>query len=98
MAVEKTYGVTDSSEGQAQDFSTWGNPDDFKLLFKAWSQKEAWMKTTKALQIDGVGCVVQVTTQNEELISESLTFVPGVKIEESFNQEGKVISRKLVMI
>ncbi len=31
-------------------------------------------------QIAGVGCVVQVTTQQGDNVSEALTFVPGVKI------------------
>jgi len=51
---------------------------------------------TKAMQIDGVGCVVQVTTQQGDNIAEALTFVPGCKIEESKNENGEVVSRKLV--
>jgi len=35
----------------------------FKLLCKASSEKEGWMKSTKAMEIPQVGCVVQVTTQ-----------------------------------
>jgi hypothetical protein len=46
------------------------------------------MKSTKAMEIVGVGCVVQVTTQQGDNISESVTFVPGVKIgtDESNNR------------
>jgi hypothetical protein len=43
------------------------------------------MKSTKAMQINGYGCVVQITTQQKNpdgsyAIAEAITFVPGVKI------------------
>jgi len=63
------------------DLIIYGDGDTFKLICKASSKAEGWMKSTKAMQIDGVGCVVQVTTQQGDNVSEALTFVPGVKIE-----------------
>ena len=33
------------------------------------------------MQIDHVGCVVQVTTQQGGSVSEALTFVPRVRVE-----------------
>ena len=62
------------------DLVTFGNGDTFQLLCKASSKEEGWMKSTKAMQIQGVGCVVQVTTQQGDNIAEAITFVPGVKI------------------
>lgn len=62
------------------DISFYGDGDTFRLISKASSKAEGWMKSTKAMQIDGVGCVVQVTTQQGENVAEALTFVPGVKI------------------
>jgi len=38
------------------------------------------MKSTKAMQIDGIGCVVQVTTQQGENIAEALVMVEGAII------------------
>jgi hypothetical protein len=32
------------------------------------------------MEIVGVGCVVQVTTQHYNSVAEALTFIPGVKI------------------
>ena len=90
------------------------------------------MKSTKAMEIEGVGCVVQVTTQQKQetglsaykknddgliiispgalspdidntrevsqyVIAEAVTFVSGVKIEET-KEDGKVVSRKLVAL
>jgi len=81
-----------------KDIIFWGNGDTFKLISKASSKAEGWMKSTKAMQIDGLGCVVQVTTQQGENVAEAITFVPSVKIEESFDNEGKVVSRKIVII
>lgn len=77
------------------DIKFFGDGDTFKLICKASSQSEGWMKSTKAMEIIGVGCVVQVTTQQGESIAEALTFVPGVKIEEAHGPEG-VVSRRLV--
>jgi len=63
------------------DINIFGNGDTFKLICKASSKAEGWMKSTKAMHIDGVGCVVQVTTQQGDNVAEALTFVPGVAIE-----------------
>lgn len=70
------------------DLTTFGNGDTFRLIAKASSEAEGWMKSTKAMQIDGAGCVVQVTTQQRNpdgsySIAEALTYVWGVEIEET---------------
>ncbi len=64
-----------------KDIVVFGNGDTFQLICKASSKAEGWMKSTKAMEIDGVGCIVQVTTQQGDNVSEALTFVPGVKIK-----------------
>jgi len=64
-----------------KDINVFGNGDTFKLICKASSKAEGWMKSTKAMEIDGVGCVVQVTTQQGDSVAEAITFVPGVKLE-----------------
>lgn len=110
----------DAARKNVSDIVIFGE-DLFKLLSKASSKKQGWMKSTKAMEIVGVGCVVQVTTQqmNDTLmlpshptngvdlnsetikhseIAEAVTFVPGVKIEESKDNEGIVTGRKLVAI
>lgn len=63
-----------------KDLVVFGNGDTFKLISKASSAEEGWMKSTKALEIDGVGCIIHVTTQQGENVAEALTFVPGVKV------------------
>ena len=70
-----------------KDIEFWGNGDSFKLISKASSESEGWMKSTKAMDT-GTGCLVQVTTQQRNLngsysIAEALTFVPGVTIMEA---------------
>jgi hypothetical protein len=111
-----------------KDIIFWGNGDTFKLISKASSDREGWMKSTKAMEIEGVGCVIQVTTQQRcaqdrryltstELeakyegtsrptweqkvetnwaVAEAVTFVPGVRIEETKDEEGSVVGRKIV--
>lgn len=76
------------------DLKIYGDGDMFQLLCKASSKAEGWMKSTKAMQIDQAGCLLQVTTQQGENVSEALTFIPGVKIVEDIENEG----RKLVII
>jgi hypothetical protein len=89
---------TNGAKKNVKDIQFFGDGDTFKLISKASSVKEGWMKSTKAMQIDTVGCVVQVTTQQGNNIAEAVTFVPNVKIKETKDKEGKVISRKLVAI
>ena len=77
----KTLGNTDQDGARknVKDIVIFGE-DLFKLLSKASSQSEEWMKSTKAMEVAG-GCVVQVTTQQGNNVAESVCYVPGVKIE-----------------
>ena len=79
-----------------KDVRTVGNGDMFKLLCKASSEKEGWMKSTKAMEIEDIGCVVQVTTQQRNSdgsysVAEALTFVPDVKITKDIDSGRKLI-------
>lgn len=80
----KSLGNTNISKckDNVPDVVVFGNGDMFRLLSKASSVKEGWMKSTKACEIVGVGCLVQVTTQQGDNVAEALQFVPGVKIKE----------------
>ena len=84
--------VSDGAKKNVKDIKFWGDGDMFRLLSKAWSEEEGWMKSTKAMDIPAIGCVIQVTTQQRNsdgsyAIAEALTFVAGVKIFE--NKDGK---------
>lgn len=74
------------------DLKVFGNGDSFQLLCKASSEKEGWMKSTKAYEIPGVGCVVQVTTQQGDRLAEAVCFVPGVTILDDENNGRKLVS------
>jgi len=76
------------------DLEVFGDIDAFKLLFKVASNEEGWMKSTKAMEIPDVGCIVQITTQQDDDVAEAVTFVPGVKIIEDEESGG----RKLVKL
>lgn len=100
----KTLGNTDvnGARKNVKDIVVFGDGDTFKLICKASSEKEGWMKSTKAMEIEGVGCVVQVTTQQRNqdgtyVLAEAVTFVPGVKIEIDYDTESCcVVGRKLI--
>ena len=83
MSYGKTLHTSTVSKAKTlvADLITYGDSDTFKLICKASSEAEGWMKSTKAMEIPGVGCVVQVTTQQGDHVAEALTFVPGVRIE-----------------
>lgn len=89
--TEKTLHNSDVSGAKQNvpDIKVVGNGDSFKLLCKASSQQEGWMKSTKAMQTHQ-GCIVQVTTQQRNpdgsyAIAEALTYVPGVAIADDVN-------------
>lgn len=101
----KSLHNTDSNGAKknVKDIQFWGNGDTFKLISKASSENESWMKSTKAMEIIGVGCVVQTTTQQRNLdgsysLTDAVTFVPNCGISETKNDEGVVISRELVKV
>ena len=100
---DKTLDNTDVNQAkdQVSDLEVFGDGDGFKLICKASSKKEGWMKSTKAMEIEGVGCVVQVTTQQKNpdgsyAVAEALTFVPGVMIQLLYKDDGPVTGRVLI--
>lgn len=100
--MEKSLGNTDQNTARknVKDIVVFGG-DLFKLLSKASSVNEGWMKSTKAMQVSG-GCVVQVTTQQQNpdgsyAVAEALTFVPGARIIENFVDE-VCVGRKLGLL
>ena len=83
-----------SAKKNVSDLQIFGNGDTPKLICKASSASEGWMKSTKVMEIKGVGCVVQVTTQRGDNVTEALTFVPGARIEDIDGDKNN--GRKLV--
>lgn len=67
-----------------------GNPDTFKVLVRSSDAKEGWHKTTRAMEIPNIGCIVQVTTQRGNDISESLATVLDVVIIEDINNGSRL--------
>jgi len=65
--MTKTLVNTDANgtTKNVKDVQFWGNGDTWQLICKAWSEDEGWMKSTKAMEIPGVGCIIQTTTQQE---------------------------------
>lgn len=88
----------DKSEAKdnIKDLIIWGKIDIWKLLYKATSITEDWIESTKALEIENKGVVIQVTTQQGTNITNNITFVPGVKIHDLRDKKGKIIGRKLI--
>jgi hypothetical protein len=98
--TEKTLHNSDISEAQVNvpDIKKIGDGDMFRLLCKASSQNEGWMKSTKAMQVPG-GCVVQVTTQQKNsdgsyVVAEALAYVPNVIIVDDINSGRKLVETK----
>lgn len=88
---EKTLHNSDVSGARqnVKDIKIVGDGDLFRLLAKASSQAEGWMKSTKAMDV-GAGVVIQTTTQQRNpdgsyALADALTFVPGVHIYDNGN-------------
>lgn len=104
----KSLGNTDSNGAKknVKDIKFFGDGDTFQLISKASSENEGWMKSTKAMEIKGVGCVVQVTTQQKNpdgsySLSDAVTFVPNAQIDTIIETDGdneNVVGRKLTLI
>ena len=82
-----------------KDIVFWGDRDTFKLISKASSESEGWMKSTKAMQC-GTSVVVQVTTQQRNpngsyAIAEALTTVANAYIFEE-KEKNVVIARQIL--
>lgn len=104
--MEKTLGNTcaNGATKNVKDIVFWGNGDTFKLISKASSQEEGWMKSTKAMQC-GSSVIVQVTTQQRNpdgsySIAEALTTIENAVIIEIFEVQygantDKIISRTI---
>ena len=80
--MEKELGVVNIEDAKTKisDISVFGNGDTFQLICKASSKSQGWMKSTKAMQIDNVGVVLQISTQQGDNVAEALQFIPNVKI------------------
>ena len=100
---DKSLHNTDSNgtKNNVKDVVFFGDVDTFQLISKASSENEGWMKSTKAMEISGLGCVVQVTTQQinpdgSYALTDAVTFVKKARIECEKNKNGEIVSRKLV--
>jgi hypothetical protein len=90
---EKSLQNTDANGAKknVKDIVFWGDGDTFKLISKASSNAEGWMKSTKAMQA-GRNVVVQVTTQQRNpngsyAVAEALTTVPNAEIVDVIENE-----------
>lgn len=92
MAKTLDNSTVKQAKTQIDDLQVVGNGDMFQLLCKASSKTEGWMKSTKAMHIPGIGCVVQVTTQQGGRVAEAVCFVPGAVVAEDIDG-----GRKLAM-
>jgi len=97
---DKTLHNTDVSGARKNvpDLEVFGDGDAFKLICKASSRKEGWMKSTKAMNV-GTGAVVQVTTQQKNpdgsyAVAEALCFVPDALVAEKWVGD-QVVERRL---
>ena len=69
-----------AAKKNVSDLTIYGNGDLWKLLSKASSEAEGWMKSTKVMELPE-GCLVQVTTQQRNpdgsySVAEAVAFVP----------------------
>lgn len=93
MSKTLTIINAEMAKDKINDIEIIGNGDLFQLLCKASSKSQHWMKSCKAMEIPGVGCIVQVTTQQGNNVAEAVTFIPNVQIEEDVNGGKKLVGQ-----
>jgi hypothetical protein len=92
--------TANGAKKNVRDIQFWGDGDTFRLISKASSQAEGWMKSTKAMPA-GKSVVVQVTTQQRNpdgsySIAEALTTVPNAIIAEFLDNDDVVKYRAII--
>jgi len=84
----------EEAKKSTSDIEVFGDGDAWKLITKASSKSQGWMKSTKAMKIGNLGGVlVQVTTQQKNpdgsySIAEAITHVPDAYIHEIYETNG----------
>jgi hypothetical protein len=73
---------TQDVQSHEEDLQKYGNPDQFRLMFKA--QTKDWIKSTKAMNVPG-GCLVQMSTDRRQkngswVSAETSTFLPNAHV------------------
>jgi len=100
MEAKSLHNTTaNGAKKNVKDIVFWGDGDTFRLISKASSEAEGWMKSTKAMPA-GNSVVVQVTTQQRNpdgsySVAEALTTVPNAIIVE-FLDEGDVVKYRTI--
>ena len=100
MEAKSLHNTTaNGAKKNVKDIVFWGDGDTFRLISKASSEAEGWMKSATAMPA-GNSVVVQVTTQQRNpdgsySVAEALTTVPDAIIAE-FYDEDKVVYRTIV--
>jgi len=96
----KDLGITEvrGAKANISDLVVYGDGDTFKLLCKASSQEQGWMKSTKVCNV-GRNCIVQVTTQQRNpdgsyAVAEALTFVMDANIDSKADPRRLVSTRQ----
>ena len=82
---------TEDVKRKVSDVEIVGNPDMWQLIAKASSKSQGWMKSTKVMEIEGVGVVIQVSTETKAGVAEALQFVPGVKLSQDENGNYRIV-------
>jgi len=70
----------ETSKQNVSDVEIYGNPDKWLCLSKASSKTQGWVKSTKAMDVPGYGCLVQVSEQLGERLATSIVAIQGVGV------------------
>lgn len=91
---ERDLNITEErgAKTNISDLKVYGDTDTFRLLCKASSEDQGFMKSTKVCNLFN-GCIVQVSTQQKNpdgsyAVAEALTFVPDINMKTDV-QEGE---------
>lgn len=85
----------DDLKAKVSDVEVFGEPGAWKVLGKASSKSQGWMKSTKAMEVPGLGVIVQASTQQGSQVAEALVLVPGASLEQVAGNHYRLIVKAL---
>lgn len=76
MTQKRTLDTFTNEQAQERGVQMVGT-QQWMTVCKAWNESEGWFVSTKAMELPGLGVLIQTTRKEDGPISESMVFVPG---------------------
>lgn len=69
-----------TNEGAVEERAKVVGTQLWQTVCKAWHDNQRWFKSTKAMEIEGRGVLVQTTTYDQGQVTDALQFIPDTRL------------------